>query len=709
MKKLLFIFLITLISDSVNSQVQWQWQMPQPTGNILYDLKMLNEQTGYSCGGGGNILKTTNSGLNWVMLNTGFDRMLWAISIIDSLNIIAVSDSGKYIKSTNSGINWVINSLPTTSSIYNMNFPNNNTGYICGASGLIMKTTDKGTTWTNLNSMTSSNFLEVSFLNSNTGFVGGFRSFIKTTNGGINWTQVPVNFEQPFSQLRGLNFVNENYVYAMTVTDNKILQSTDQGATWNYYSISFPIIQSSVDILRKMKFINSLTGYLATDFGRLCKTSNGGINWTVDSTYKFDYRKINVLWSLDVINSLVISTGGGGTIIRSTNAGQNYSLIQGWKHQLNDIKFINQQTGFTVGDRGDIFKTTNEGNSWEKINSNTINNLTSVDFINLQTGFITGDTGTILKTTNQGLNWNFIITGLNNLLYDSDFINNDTGYICGKAGLIIRTTNSGNSWFQLNSQSDGELKRIKFLNSSTGIVIHEGYIMRTTNGGINWLKDMSLAGNDMQFLNDTTGLISYGGGRIYKTINAGQNWTMVSSRPGWIFWTLGFEDEQDGFAAGQDGVIAKTTNGGTNWTQIFFTNNRLNSIEFLNNETGFIVGDWGNIIKTTNGGLTFTENNISDLIKSFELNQNYPNPFNPETNISFSINENNSDVNLKVYDVTGKIISEIVNGIYQVGNYKIKFNGKNLPSGVYFYRLTVNSGNQNQKVFSQTKRMILMK
>ncbi|HCA43368.1 MAG TPA: hypothetical protein DEP28_08975, partial [Bacteroidetes bacterium] len=101
--------------------------------------------------------------------------------------------------------------------------------------------------------------------------------------------------------------------------------------------------------------------YLSTDFGRICKTMNAGVNWVVDSTFKFNFYKIGVLWDIEVINNLVFASGGGGTIIRSTNAGQNYSLIQGWKHQLNDIKFINQQTGFTVGDSGDILKTTNKG------------------------------------------------------------------------------------------------------------------------------------------------------------------------------------------------------------------------------------------------------------------------------------------------------------------------------------------------------------
>ncbi|HCA43176.1 MAG TPA: hypothetical protein DEP28_07985 [Bacteroidetes bacterium] len=711
MKKIIFIFIFTLILDSAYSQVQWQWQMPQPTGNILYDVKMQNEQTGYSCGAAGNILKTTNGGLNWVMLNTGSKIRLLYIFILDAANIYVCGDSSLILKSTNEGLNWTETRLNTGATFFSLYFNNSNTGFVSGGNGSLFKTTNAGLNWNQINTGFGGFFYDVKFANINTGYIGGNRIILKSTNGGVNWFDAGAVFSSPFAQTYSIHVQDSETVYGMIVSENKFVVTTNGGTNWTQYDITIhPTNGSSFDILRKIKFINAQTGYLATDFGRVCKTTNAGANWNQDSTFKFPYRKIGVLWGVDAVGNSVSASGGGGTIIRSTNAGQNYSLIQGWKHQLNDIKFINQQTGFTVGDRGDIFKTSNEGNSWEKINSNTINNLTSVDFINPQTGYITGDTGTILKTTNQGLNWNIIVTGLNNLLYDSDFINNDTGYICGKAGLIIKTTNSGNSWFQLNTGDIDEFKKIKFFNSSTGVAVHEAGIRLTTNAGSNW---NALSGNingvDIHLLNQNTGYISAGGGQVYKSTNSGLNWIQVSSRPGWVFWTLWYEDEQDGYAAGSDGVIAKTTNGGTNWTQIFFTNNRLNSIEFINNETGFIVGDWGNIIKTTNGGLTFTENNISELTKSFELNQNYPNPFNPETNISFSINENNSYVSLQVYDVTGKMISEVTNGIYQAGNYETKFNGKNLPSGVYFYRLTVNSGNQNEKVFSQTKRMILMK
>ncbi|MBK7107036.1 MAG: T9SS type A sorting domain-containing protein [Ignavibacteriae bacterium] len=82
----------------------------------------------------------------------------------------------------------------------------------------------------------------------------------------------------------------------------------------------------------------------------------------------------------------------------------------------------------------------------------------------------------------------------------------------------------------------------------------------------------------------------------------------------------------------------------------------------------------------------------------FQLFQNYPNPFNPSTTIRFSIPENNSHVNLKVYDVLGSEIATLINENKSSGNYSIDFTAKNLNSGIYFYKLQINSESYVRKM-----------
>jgi len=85
----------------------------------------------------------------------------------------------------------------------------------------------------------------------------------------------------------------------------------------------------------------------------------------------------------------------------------------------------------------------------------------------------------------------------------------------------------------------------------------------------------------------------------------------------------------------------------------------------------------------------------------FALAQNYPNPFNPTTNIDYSV-PNAGPVNLTVYDMNGRVVSELVNKTQSAGNYRVTVDGSSIASGVYFYRLT--SGTQ-----SMTKKMTLVK
>ncbi|MCY7361502.1 MAG: T9SS type A sorting domain-containing protein, partial [Ignavibacteria bacterium] len=94
-------------------------------------------------------------------------------------------------------------------------------------------------------------------------------------------------------------------------------------------------------------------------------------------------------------------------------------------------------------------------------------------------------------------------------------------------------------------------------------------------------------------------------------------------------------------------------------------------------------------------------------VKDFELSQNYPNPFNPNTNIKFNLKEN-SKVSLKVFDLRGKEVAEILNDRRDRGIYEVNFDaGKfNLSSGTYFYTLNVESNNSN---FTETKKMLLIK
>lgn len=136
----------------------------------------------------------------------------------------------------------------------------------------------------------------------------------------------------------------------------------------------------------------------------------------------------------------------------------------------------------------------------------------------------------------------------------------------------------------------------------------------------------------------------------------------------------------------------------------------------INTQLGFIYIDASTIMNNSNislmgckigdkiYGTITTVNNIGQIPGEYKLFQNYPNPFNPTTTIEYQLNQEDI-VTLKVYDIPArKITTLIYEKLQSSGIHKITFNGANLSSGIYFYKLST-KGNHS----SLFKKMILLK
>lgn len=86
---------------------------------------------------------------------------------------------------------------------------------------------------------------------------------------------------------------------------------------------------------------------------------------------------------------------------------------------------------------------------------------------------------------------------------------------------------------------------------------------------------------------------------------------------------------------------------------------------------------------------------------NYMLYQNHPNPFNPTTKIEYSV-PRYCRVSLKVYDILGREVATLFEGIRQAGSYVVTFDGSDLSSGVYFYQMKSNN-------FIETRKFILIK
>jgi len=393
------------------------------------------------------------------------------------------------------------------------------------------------------------------------------------------------------------------------------------------------------------------------------------------------------------------------------------------------IIFYNSNSGLIFGQTGTILKTTNKGLNWITYITNApgpakYGHAVSDSIIGLIIDYGGSYGYHALYTTNAGTNWiqaSIQPVGQGIVYLTSIFIlDRLNAYACGAfftfidvktgpEGIIYKTTNGGINWVQSLRWGVNHTD-IKFLNNNTGAVIGGGSFMRTTNGGTNWQLISSLAagGRMSNPFQDT--FYTFSDYNIARTTNYGINFTLYQTNNPKPLRGIYFVNSKYGFAVGDSGTVIKTTNAGINWTaQNSATLQNINSVWFLNKDTGFAVCNNGYILKTFSGGASLVHLINNSVPVEYSLNQNYPNPFNPATKIKFDIPNSTplaplqrGTVSLKVYDITGKEVAVLVNEALQPGTYEVTFDGNNLTSGVYFYKLQAGE-------FTETRKMALIK
>ena len=411
-----------------------------------------------------------------------------------------------------------------------------------------------------------------------------------------------------------------------------------------------------------------------------------------------------------------------------------------------DVVFTDSLTGYIVtsgtstSDTCFLLKTTNGGYNWStKIKTNFP--FQRVFFCDKNIGY-SKSFQTLFKTSNAGENWSPIYLG--DVAGEDMFVlNKDTLFMASSnqlVGGLFRSINGGQSWTQqyfgyANPDAiymvNGKLGFMK-----RGSTPQASYIARTTDGGFNWtFTTTDSSYSKIFFIDSLTGWRTY---PLKKTTDGGITWfpqfyPIVSTWNNILFY-ISVINKDTIFGSGGSikygtsyyrGIIYKTTNGGINWryqipdTSFGFL--YFNHIKFINEKTGWAF--WNNTkgIHTTTGGdsLYVGIKEISKNIpENFKLYQNYPNPFNPITKIRFEIpnrlssparpeNSGNGFIGdpittLKIYDLLGKEVAVLVNEPLHSGTYEFTFNGINLSSGTYFYKLTM--GN-----LSETKKMLMIK
>jgi hypothetical protein len=419
----------------------------------------------------------------------------------------------------------------------------------------------------------------------------------------------------------------------------------------------------------------------------------------------------------------------------TTNAGttwQNASVPES-SRVIVSTEYINAQTFYGVGAMNHFFDA-------QKMSPSDFEN-TGIPKI-YSRGEEVYFTGAFFKSTNAGASWfkyGALPEGCSYLTY-FDFVNENTGMAIGQVddtafafqSNIMKTTNGGLTWIpMINDGGIRQLGSVYMVNENIAIATGyefrngtslEAVILRTTNGGLTWEADYEkdISYGRVFFSNNNTGYYAannFDGGMIFRTSNAGATWHNVYFGDSLIIEGISFiPDGTTGIAYGEKFYTGKnylpfalrTTNNGFTWVyQSIQENDFMPTLAagcMIDKYNYYIAGgaqESAILYKTNNGGSTSVNNNSGITLSEYSLSQNFPNPFNPVTSIKYNV-PNKSFVVMKVYNSLGKEIIELVNEVKTGGLYEVKFDASNLPSGVYYYKLTSEN-------YSETKKMILIK
>jgi len=276
----------------------------------------------------------------------------------------------------------------------------------------------------------------------------------------------------------------------------------------------------------------------------------------------------------------------------------------------NEICFVDEQTGFIVTDN-ELLISRNGGESWDWLME--LSSGKDIAFSN-SIGYIVGDEGAVYKSTQMGEGWNKLQVGFNDHLNSISVIHSDTVLATGDNNLFI-SHDGGQSW-ETHVVPGVDIESSYFTSSDTGhVACRDGSILKTTDGGLNWSITESVNHTpaeffDICFVNSQLGFASRAHSDLLRTSDGGESWGEVNAYLEAAF-DIHFINETNGYLAGLGGSIFKTTDSGISWDWAGFQgltgDTDLYGIYFLNEDKGFAVGQRGRITRTIDAGETWED------------------------------------------------------------------------------------------------------
>ena len=675
------IFLLSmLISQLLISQNQWNLIYYENLDYYFKNVQYLNSSDAWAVSQGGVIAHSNNGGEDW---DIQYEKPGYSFGGVHFVNNQTgyVVDWSEVCKTNNGGEDWIFQNLPNPLGldVESVFFINPDTGWIAGSYKTIYHTTNGGNTWTSQHSYELQDhywLLDIQFYDELHGCAVGDKLFMPyhgiiftTDDGGETWTETIFEDSEGFKKVE---YISQDTLWAAS-NDGKLFKSTDGGISWS-------VFQQIHDHLTDLQFFNSNEAYAISYSHFFSSTYNGWETWeTIDLGYANSFNKFSFL---DHFNGIGIDNAD---ILKTSNGGNDWHSV--FDH-FTKISFFDTENGWLVDHYipKQMYHSNDGGFSWDLFDAGNEGNIIDLDFISEQTGFAISDSSELLKTIDSGNSWEIINIPFDSMYYSNiQFIDNENGFLITGNSRFMKTEDGGETWYSYTFDTINFLRSCFFLDASNGwITGSQGLCAHTTNGGLNW--DIQSFDTyyltDIYFFNLEKGFaISYIG-ELFETTDGGENWEETELFDNQLI-NIKFVDDTNGWLVGLC-KIYHTENGGYTWEEEFDLttsgyNQSISSFSALSSDDAWFCSSSGKIFSY---GL---QTGISEETR-IEL-RIFPNPANYILNIDAQFNSKNRII--EIYSIEGRFI--LRKEIEQWTN-PVQLNISSLKAGIYILKIKGEKG-----------------
>jgi Secretion system C-terminal sorting domain len=341
-----------------------------------------------------------------------------------------------------------------------------------------------------------------------------------------------------------------------------------------------------------------------------------------------------------------------------------------------------------------FFRTSNHGTNWFQTSLNTLS-VTSI--LTLGNIIYAGtESNGIWGSPDNGLNFAQLTTigGGVSLAHSGNTL------FSGSQQGVHYSTNGGSLWIltALNNQY------VRCITTNDSLIIagtDTAGIFISTNFGLSWTQKFVIQRKIRTVAMNGTTVFAGTNNGLYKSLTNGNTWTLTTLNNQQINYI--YPGGNNILAGTFLGGVYLSTNNGDSWTQRNEGFTTLYSIKsfLVENNNIFAGTEISSVWRRPLSDFVGIQNISTEIPSSYSLSQNYPNPFNPSTVVRFQLSVAGLTT-LKVFDMMGKEVQTLVNERLQAGTYETTFDGSNLSSGMYFYRLQTDG-------YTETRKMTLLK